>query len=49
MKELKEDGIFLCTVKRIEGTTVFLDIEANGAAVQGAMIFAEVSAGRISE
>lgn len=39
-----EDDIVLCTVKRIEGTTVFLDIENNG---EGNMIFSEVSPGRI--
>lgn len=44
---IEEDDVVLCTVKRIEGTTVFLDIEANGSTAQGAMIFAEVSAGRI--
>jgi len=42
--KLEEDDIVLCTVKRIEGTTVFLDIEENG---QGTMIFSEVSPGRI--
>jgi len=42
--ELKEDDIVLCTVKRTEGTTVFLDIENNG---EGTMIFSEVSPGRI--
>jgi translation initiation factor 2 subunit 1 len=41
---IKEDDIVLCTVKRIEGTTVFLDIEDNG---EGTMIFSEVSPGRI--
>lgn len=41
---LREDDIVLCTVKRIEGTTVFLDVEDNG---QGTMIFSEVSPGRI--
>ena len=41
---IKEDDIVLCTVKRIEGTTVFLDIENNGV---GSMIFSEVSPGRI--
>lgn len=41
---LEEDDVVLCTVKRIEGTTVFLDIEGNGA---GTMIFSEVSPGRI--
>ena len=44
MEKLEEDDIVLCTVKRIEGTTVFLDIEENG---QGTMIFSEVSPGRI--
>jgi len=44
MIELKEDDIILCTVRRIEGTSVFLDIEGNG---QGTMIFSEVSPGRI--
>ena len=34
----------LCTVKRIGGTTVFLEIEENGP---GTMIFSEVSPGRI--
>ena len=45
--ELKEDDIILCIVKRIEGTTVFLDIEDNGNLIQGTMIFSEVSPGRI--
>jgi translation initiation factor 2 alpha subunit (eIF-2alpha) len=42
--KLQEDDIVLCTVKRIERTTVFLDIEDNG---QGSMILSEVSPGRI--
>lgn len=41
---LEENEIVLCTVKRIEGTTVFLDIDGNG---EGAMTFSEVSPGRI--
>jgi len=41
---LEEDDVVLCTVTRIEGTTVFLDIQDNG---QGTMIFSEVSPGRI--
>ncbi|NCN98575.1 hypothetical protein COU62_04425 [Candidatus Pacearchaeota archaeon CG10_big_fil_rev_8_21_14_0_10_35_219] len=41
---IKENDIVLCTVNRIQKTTVFLDIENNG---QGTMIFAEVSPGRI--
>jgi len=44
MEELKENDVVLCTVKRIERTTVFLDIEGYG---QGTMIFSEVSPGRI--
>ena len=42
--ELKEDDIVLCTVQRMEGTTVFLNIEDNGS---GTMVFSEVSPGRI--
>ena len=45
--QLQEDDIILCTVKRVEGTTVFLDIETNGSPVQGTMNFSEVSPGRI--
>ena len=41
---LKEDDVVMCTVKKIEGTTVFLDIEGNG---EGSMALPEVSAGRI--
>lgn len=41
---LNEDDVVLCTVKRIEGTTVFLEIDGNG---EGTMIFSEVSPGRI--
>ncbi|HIG52160.1 hypothetical protein CXT76_01530 [Candidatus Parvarchaeota archaeon] len=40
----EEDDIVLCTVKRIEKTTVFLEIEENG---EGSMNFSEVSPGRI--
>ncbi len=42
--ELKEDDVVLCTVKSIEGTTVFLEIEGNGV---GSMVMSEVAAGRI--
>ena len=42
--ELKEDEIVMCTVKSIEGTTVFLEIESNGT---GSMAMSEVAAGRI--
>lgn len=42
--KIEEDDVVLCTVKKIEGTTVFLDIEGDG---EGSMIFSEVSPGRI--
>lgn len=42
--ELKENDIVMCTVKNIEGTTVFLHIEGNG---EGSMVMSEVAAGRI--
>ncbi len=42
--ELKEDDVVLCRVKKIEGTTVFLEIE-NG--LEGSMVLSEVAAGRI--
>ena len=41
---LKEDDIVLCTVKSIEGTTVFLEIEGNGT---GSLTLSEIAAGRI--
>jgi len=41
---VKEDDVVLCTVKKIEGTTVFLDIENDG---EGSMVMSEVAAGRI--
>jgi len=41
---IREDDVVLCTVKRIEGTTVFLDIEGEGS---GSMVLSEVAAGRI--
>jgi len=44
MEELNENDVILCTVKRIDRTTVFLDIEGHG---RGTMIFSEVSPGRI--
>ncbi len=40
----KEDDLVLCTVKRIEGTTVFLELEDGTAAN---MVLSEVAAGRI--
>jgi len=42
--ELKEKDCVLCTVNKIEGTTVFLKIDNNG---EGTMITSEVAAGRI--
>ncbi|MBX4211904.1 hypothetical protein KW787_00405 [Candidatus Pacearchaeota archaeon] len=42
--KLKEDDVVMCTVRAIEGTTVFLDIEGNG---KGSMVMSEVAAGRI--
>jgi len=41
---IKEDEIVMCTVKKIEGTTIFLEIEGNG---EGSMSMSEVAAGRI--
>ncbi len=41
---LEENQAVLCTVKRIEGTTVFLELPGG---IQGTMIFSEVSPGRI--
>lgn len=42
--EIKEDDIVLCTVKKIEGTTVFVEIEGNG---EGGIVMSEIAAGRI--
>ncbi|MEM4271916.1 MAG: hypothetical protein QXD13_02425 [Candidatus Pacearchaeota archaeon] len=42
--ELKEDDVLMCTVKKIDGATVFLEIDGNG---QGSMVMSEVAAGRI--
>ncbi len=42
--QLKVGDIVLCTVKSIEGASVFLDIEGQGV---GSMIMSEVAAGRI--
>jgi len=44
MANLKEDDIVLCTVKKIEGTNVFIEIENNG---QGSIALSEIAAGRI--
>ena len=42
--ELEEDQLVMCTVKRIEGTTVFVDIEGDG---HGTIFLSEIAAGRI--
>ena len=42
--KLKEGDLVLCTVKKIDKTTIFLDIENNG---EGSMVLSEVAAGRI--
>lgn len=42
--ELKEEDVVMCTVKGIEGTTIFLHIEGDG---EGSMVMSEVAAGRI--
>ncbi len=42
--ELREGEVVMCTVNKIEGTTIFLDIEDRG---KGTMVMSEVAAGRI--
>ncbi|GIU68540.1 MAG: translation initiation factor IF-2 subunit alpha [Candidatus Pacearchaeota archaeon] len=42
--ELEEGDVVLCTVDRIVGTTVFVNIEGNG---EGSIIFSEIAPGRI--
>jgi len=42
--DIEENDTILCTVKRIEGTTVFLEMPGG---TEGTMIFSEVAAGRI--
>jgi len=42
--EIAEGSLVLCTVKKIEKTTIFLEIEGNG---EGSMHLSEVAAGRI--
>jgi len=41
---LREDDVVFCTVKKIEGTTVFLKLEGGD---EGSMVLSEVAAGRI--
>lgn len=43
--EIKQDELVLCTVTKIEGTTVFVNIEDHNA--QGSIVFSEIAAGRI--
>jgi translation initiation factor 2 alpha subunit (eIF-2alpha) len=42
--ELKEEDLILCTVRKIEGTTVIVDIPSFG---EGHLSFPEIAAGRI--
>ena len=44
---LQENDIVICKVTKVEGTTVFLEIENPQGPIQGSMIFSEVSPGRI--
>lgn len=47
---LKIDDLVLCTVNKIEGTTVFVTIESfseNSPSPQGTIVFSEIAAGRI--
>lgn len=41
---LKEDDVVFCMVKKIEGTTVFVDVEDDG---EGSISLSEIAAGRI--
>jgi len=41
---VKEDDVVLCTVKKIQKTTVFVDIEGDG---EGSVVMSEIAAGRI--
>ena len=43
--EIRENDFVLCTVRKIDGTSIFLDID--GTAVLGSMILSEIAAGRI--
>ncbi len=44
MNKLKEDDLALCTVKSVEGTTVFVDVQGGE---KGSIVFSEIAAGRI--
>lgn len=43
-KQPKEEDIVMCTVKRLEGATIFVEIEGNG---EGSIALSEIAAGRI--
>ncbi|MEK6800926.1 MAG: S1 RNA-binding domain-containing protein [Nanoarchaeota archaeon] len=42
--EFRQGDLVLCTVKKIEGTTVFVDVENNHS---GSLVLSEIAAGRI--
>ena len=44
IENIKEDDIILCTVEKIEGTTVFVNLEDNK---KGTIVLSEIAAGRI--
>ena len=44
MTNIKEDDILMCTVTKIEGTTVFIKTESGET---GTIVFSEIAAGRI--
>ena len=44
MIEFKEDDIVMCTVKKIEGTIVFVDLDGG---IEGSIVMSEIAAGRI--
>ncbi len=41
---LKENDIIMCTVKKVEGTTVFVEADEG---ISGSIVFSEIAAGRI--
>jgi len=43
--EIKEGDLVIATVKKIEGTTVFVEIE--DSEIKGSIVFSEIAAGRI--
>jgi len=42
--EIKEDDVLMCTVKNIQGTTIFVEVEGGE---QGSIVMSEIAAGRI--